>query len=195
MNVWLRRPAAWVFAAGLVAAHAVFMAVREDQRHQAITAPLPAVSAAHAAHPAIEVYFSPHGGCTEALVDLIGSAKRTVRVQAYSFTSDPIADALIAARERGVDVAIVLDEGQRKSPYSVGGRCAEAGIPVSFDHRHAIAHNKVTVVDGKIVATGSFNMTASADASNAENLTIIRDAGIAAKFEHNWAAHREHAEP
>jgi phosphatidylserine/phosphatidylglycerophosphate/cardiolipin synthase-like enzyme len=144
--------------------------------------------------PEIAVYFSPRGGCTDALVSLIVSAKRRVRVQAYSFTSRPIADALIAAHRRGVAVEIVLDRGQRGSPVGMGDECAAAGIPVTYDAKHAIAHNKLTIIDDKVVSTGSFNFTHAGEASNAENLTVIRDARTAGTFEANWAAHRRHSE-
>jgi phosphatidylserine/phosphatidylglycerophosphate/cardiolipin synthase-like enzyme len=144
--------------------------------------------------PEIAVYFSPRGGCTDALVSLIVSAKRRVRVQAYSFTSRPIADALIAAHRRGVAVEIVLDRGQHGSPVGMSNECAAAGIPVAYDAAHAIAHNKLTIVDDRIVAGGSFNMTASAEARNAENLTVIRDARTAATFDRQWAEHRQHSE-
>lgn len=153
-----------------------------------------AIMAARPASPTLSPYFSPHGGCTEAIVGLIGSARRRVCVQAYSFTSRPIADALIAAHRRGIDVAIVLDRGQRTAPGSLGGECAEAGIPVAYDGKHAIAHNKLLIVDGKAVSTGSFNLSAAAE-GNAENVLIVRDTPTAAAYEANWTEHRGHSEP
>ena len=66
----------------------------------------------------IEVYFSPNGGCTEAVVRELGKAQKTVYVQAYSFTSKPIAQALVDAHKRGVDVQVVLDKSQRTEKYS-----------------------------------------------------------------------------
>ena len=68
--------------------------------------------------PTIEVYFSPKGGCTEAVVKELGAAKSTVFVQAYSFTSAPIAKALVDAHKRGVDVRVILDKSQRSAKYS-----------------------------------------------------------------------------
>jgi phosphatidylserine/phosphatidylglycerophosphate/cardiolipin synthase-like enzyme len=55
-----------------------------------------------------QVYFSPHGGCTEAVVGVLAKARANVLVQAYSFTSAPIAKALVEAHRRGVKVAVVL---------------------------------------------------------------------------------------
>ncbi len=68
------------------------------------------------------------------------------------------------------------------------------GIPVRIDDKHAIAHNKVIIIDGEVVITGSFNCTKSAEQSNAENLLIIRDKALAQKYTKNWEAHAQHSE-
>jgi phosphatidylserine/phosphatidylglycerophosphate/cardiolipin synthase-like enzyme len=73
----------------------------------------PAHSQPPPAPAAIEVYFSPKGGCTETVVKELGNAKKMVLVQAYSFTSAPIAKALVDAHKRGVYVRVILDKGQR----------------------------------------------------------------------------------
>ena len=142
---------------------------------------------------AADVYFSPRGGCEAAVVKAIASAKKSVRVQAYSFTSQPIASALIAARARGVEVSVIADAGQREAHGTVVYRLRHAGIELTFDHAHAIAHNKVMVLDDTTVITGSFNFTASAEAHNAENLLILRDRQLAQKYLRNWHVHRAHA--
>jgi phosphatidylserine/phosphatidylglycerophosphate/cardiolipin synthase-like enzyme len=66
----------------------------------------------------LAVYFSPKGGCTEAVIDALGKAKQTVMVQAYSFTLAPIAKALVDAHKRGVKVTVVLDKSQETEKYS-----------------------------------------------------------------------------
>src|SRR5713101_6095766 len=70
------------------------------------------------ADPKIEVYFSPKGGCTEAVVDALSKAKTNVLVQAYSFTSPAIAKALTEAHRRGVKVEVILDKSNRTDRYS-----------------------------------------------------------------------------
>ena len=139
------------------------------------------------------VCFSPRGGCTQQIVDAIGSAHQTILVQAYSFTSRPIADALIAAHGRGVAVELIADSSQRTERQSLIGRVAEAGIPVRIDAAHAIAHNKVMILDGEIVLTGSFNFTRAAEERNAENLLVIRDRQLAERYTTNWRIHATHA--
>ena len=140
------------------------------------------------------VYFSPHGGCTDEVVRAIRGARQSVLVQAYSFTSQPIAEALIEAARRGVRVEVILDKSQRAERHTSASELLAAGIPVEIDAVHAIAHNKVIVIDGLTVLTGSFNFTQAAEERNAENLLVIEDRRLAAQYAANWHAHWQHAE-
>jgi phosphatidylserine/phosphatidylglycerophosphate/cardiolipin synthase-like enzyme len=142
----------------------------------------------------IQVYFSPQGGCTEAVVANLDKATNTVLVQAYSFTSAPIAKALVDAKKRGVKVQVILDKSQRTERYSSADFVQRAGIPTFIDAKHAIAHNKIMVIDGETILTGSFNFTKAAEEKNAENLLVIQDAALAAKYTANWQAHLKHSE-
>src|SRR5450755_3995742 len=81
----------------------------------------------------IQVFFSPKGGCTEAVVANLNAAKATVLVQAYSFTSAPIAKALVDAAKRGVKVQVILDKSQRTEKYSSADFVQHAGIPTYID--------------------------------------------------------------
>ena len=144
--------------------------------------------------PPIEVYFSPKGGCTEAVVKELTAAQTTILVQAYSFTSVPIAKALVDAHKRGVKIEVILDKSQRTEKYSSADFVQHAGIPIQIDDKHAIAHNKVMVIDGQTVITGSFNFTKAAEENNAENLLVIRDKEIADKYAANWKVHADHSE-
>ncbi len=164
--------------------------------------PLPACRAQQAPQgqslrtlPPIQVYFSPNGGCTEAVVKELDAAKQSVLVQAYSFTSSPIAKALVEAHKRGVKVEVILDKSQRTEKYSEADFLVNMGIPTRIDDKHAIAHNKVMVIDNSKVITGSFNFTKSAEEKNAENLLVIRSPDLAAKYTANWNAHAAHSEP
>lgn len=152
------------------------------------------IGVAVAAEP-IQVFFSPHGGCTEAAVENLNKATNSVLVQAYSFTSAPIAQALVAAEKRGVKVQVILDKSQRTEKYSSADFVAHAGIPTFIDTKHAIAHNKIMVIDGKTILTGSFNFTKAAESSNAENLLVIQDVALARKYTANWNLHLHHSDP
>ena len=144
--------------------------------------------------PSIEVYFSPRGGCTDAVIAVLQQAKKSIYVQAYSFTSAPIARALVDAHKRGVRVEAILDKSQRAGKYTEADFLARAGISTLIDAKHAIAHNKVIIVDDIIVLTGSFNFTKSAEENNAENLLVISDARLAARYLANWANHYAHSD-
>jgi phosphatidylserine/phosphatidylglycerophosphate/cardiolipin synthase-like enzyme len=137
---------------------------------------LPAVDFVLNKTPA-QVYFSPNGGGTEAIVKEIDGAKTEVLVQAYSFTSVPIAKALLNAHKRGVKIEAILDKSQRKEKYTSATFLANSGIPTYIDDKHAIAHNKIMIVDRTTVITGSFNFTKAAEEKNAENLLIIASGG------------------
>jgi phosphatidylserine/phosphatidylglycerophosphate/cardiolipin synthase-like enzyme len=141
----------------------------------------------------IKVFFSPEGGCTEAVVHNLNCATNTVLVQAYSFTSAPIAKALVNAEKRGVKVQVILDKSQRTEKYSSADFIQRAGIPTYIDDKHAIAHNKIMIIDGKTVLTGSFNFTKAAEFNNAENLLVIQDAELAQQYTTNWQAHLHHS--
>ena len=151
------------------------------------------VSRAVPEEPAWQVYFSPNHGATRAVVDALDAAKTTVLVQAYSFTSAPIAKALVEAHDRGVDVQVILDRKETGSKYSSADFVAHAGITTLIDGRHAIAHNKVMIIDGQAVITGSFNFTTAAERQNAENLLVIHDRALAARYAENWRSHAAHS--
>ena len=107
----------------------------------------------------ITVRFSPNGGCTEAIVREIEGATQSVEMQAYSFTSTPIAKALVEAHKRGVRVTAILDKSHRTKNYSGADFLLHAGVPTYIDAQHAIAHNKIMLIDGETIITGSFNFT------------------------------------
>jgi phosphatidylserine/phosphatidylglycerophosphate/cardiolipin synthase-like enzyme len=143
----------------------------------------------------VQVFFSPQGGCTEAVVDALNHATNSVFVQAYSFTSAPIAKALTDAHQRKVKVRVILDDSQRTEKYSEADFLEHYGIPPLIDAKHAIAHNKIMIIDEGIIITGSFNFTKSAEEKNAENLLVINDPALAQKYVENWHRHEAHAEP
>lgn len=133
-----------------------------------------------------QVRFSPHGGCLEFAKSFIDNARNYILVQGYSFTSELLAKALVEAHRRGVKVAILLDKSQ---PTAVGSQIyfvKNAGIPVSIDYMPGIAHNKIMIIDDKIVLTGSFNWTLGAETRNAENLLMINNEEVAKIYKDNW---------
>lgn len=140
----------------------------------------------------VSIWFAPEDDCEAAIVEQFAAAKKSLHYQLYNFTSQPVADALIAAQERGVEVVILLDHTASLSPHCQAKRCHDAGCQVYLDSKHPISHNKIRIIDGKHTLGGSFNDSAQAK-HNAENLTLDDDKSIAAKFEANFQAHLEHS--
>jgi phosphatidylserine/phosphatidylglycerophosphate/cardiolipin synthase-like enzyme len=147
------------------------------------------------APPSVEVFFSPKGGCTEAVVREISAARHEVLVQAYSFSSKPIAEALVAAKTRGVQVTVLLDKSNESEQYSDLPLFVEQGLAPMIDAHHAIAHNKVMVIDKGTVLTGSFNFTHQAEAENAENLLVIKgNSALAKSYRDHFGEHKGHCQ-
>jgi phosphatidylserine/phosphatidylglycerophosphate/cardiolipin synthase-like enzyme len=140
-----------------------------------------------------EACFTPGEDCTTLIITAIAAARHNVAVQAYSFTSKPIARALAAAHEHGVRVEVILDQGSLKEHHAAADLLARSGVPVFVDAAHVLAHNKVMMIDGETVITGSFNFTYAAQRDNAENLLILRNPALAARYLANWKVHRGHS--
>jgi len=130
----------------------------------------------------IEAFFCPADNCSQKLISQFDSAKGTIDGAIYSFTLDSIGDALVNAKKRGVNVRIVM-ERQQLSDYSEIDKLKNAGIDVRIDSNPAYMHDKFAVIDGNVVATGSFNWSQNADEKNNENLVIINSQELAQKFE------------
>jgi phosphatidylserine/phosphatidylglycerophosphate/cardiolipin synthase-like enzyme len=86
-------------------------------------------------------------------------------------------------------VRVILDKSQRRERYSAADFLVNAGVPTWIDTCCAIAHNKVMVIDGGTVITGSFNFTRAAQQRNAENVLVLRDAELARCYAENWQRH------
>jgi phosphatidylserine/phosphatidylglycerophosphate/cardiolipin synthase-like enzyme len=131
------------------------------------------------------------GSCDPVVTVLqaIDSARKTIRVQMYSLTLQEIVNKLATAKRRGVDVRVIVDLSQYRQDRNDSIRVsnlAGAGIPVLFDTVPGLMHNKVMVIDGETVLTGSFNYTWSAEHWNAENLLVLHDPAVAAEYLRNW---------
>ncbi|TCS72417.1 phospholipase D-like protein [Sulfuritortus calidifontis] len=149
----------------------------------------------------IQVAFTPGDDAGALIVSAIHQARRQILVQAFSFTHAAIAEALIAARRRGVEVQLLADPEQAETvKTSRIDQLAAAGIPVYLDGQHAAAHNKIMVIDAgqptATVITGSFNFTHAAQYRNAENALLLRGNPLLADaYAANWRRHRTHSLP
>lgn len=142
----------------------------------------------------VEVFFSPNGGCQDRIVAEIAGAKKRIRVLAYYFTSKPIAEALIKAKKRGVDCEVIADASQEKMVYGRLPVLRRAGVPVFIDAEHAVANNKVILIDDHTIITGSYNFTKAAEEKNAENVLVLKHhREVFDKYAAEYEKHRSHA--
>jgi phosphatidylserine/phosphatidylglycerophosphate/cardiolipin synthase-like enzyme len=149
------------------------------------------------AQATISLRFSPGGGCTEAIVEEIRKAEKQIFVLAYSFTSDSIAKALAEAKQRGVEVNLIIDGGRVRENGGDTRYLDNRAINLFVDKAHGIQHQKVIIIDpaepAARVIMGSFNFTGGAETSNSENSIIIHSAELAKTFLENWTTHRQHS--
>ncbi len=146
--------------------------------------------------PVIEALFSPKGGCQEAVVRELKKARREILVQAYSFTADALSLALVEAKKRGVHLDIVLDKSNEVEKYSDLRIFLDQGLAPLIDSHHAIAHNKVIIIDQKVLITGSYNFTNQAETENAENLVILKGhPELVRQYRQNFLTHKAHSKP
>jgi phosphatidylserine/phosphatidylglycerophosphate/cardiolipin synthase-like enzyme len=108
----------------------------------------------------------------------------------FALTNASIADALIAAKNRGVDVALKTDKTQSagKTQTVMIGRLKQAGIPVEVSTQTRLLHHKFAVIDGRYVLTGSYNWMVSAEQRNRENLVVLDCPEIAQAYEAEWGS-------
>ena len=160
------------------------------------------VSCAHAAPvdlANVEVAFTPRDDVRSMIVERIGRAKHTVQMQAYLFTDRRIANALLAARKRGVEVEVIGDAIQQGSGGLPHGKALErAGVRIFMNDNHVSAHDKIIIVDGArpdgFVITGSYNFTRSAQERNAENVVVLSGNGdVTRRYLANFEFHRSHS--
>lgn len=138
------------------------------------------------------VYFTPPTGAASAIVQTIDASQREVLVQAYGFTHNAIAQALVRAHQRGVKIRVLLDKKSEKTNRYVIDLLTQAPIDMRYDGKHAIAHNKVMVIDESVVITGSFNFTNSAETRNAENVLVLKSDELAKRYKSEWQSHWSH---
>lgn len=144
----------------------------------------------------VQMATAPDGGALDLVLNVIDSAKTSIRIAAYSFTSKPIAEALLRKQKAGVSVMVVMDKSQLTERYTSATFLANVGIPVRINSRYAIQHSKVLVVDGDTVETGSFNYTDSAARRNSENVLVIwHHPTLAKEYATYWQRLWEEGEP
>jgi phosphatidylserine/phosphatidylglycerophosphate/cardiolipin synthase-like enzyme len=131
----------------------------------------------------LDIYFSPDDQVQAALVELLDNARSSIYFLAYSFTADPLGEAIRKRAQAGVKVSGVMEDSQVSSNIGTEfDQFRAAGLDVHLDGNEGQMHHKVMVIDSQIVVMGSYNFTASAENNNDENLIVIYDPEIAAQY-------------
>ncbi len=133
-----------------------------------------------------EVYFSLSDNPQKAIIKNINQAQAFINIAMYVFTDKGIALPLIDAQKRGVKVRVYLDRSQIESTYSVSRFLVQKGIKVRISTNNYIMHHKFAIIDNRILLTGSYNWTFSANNRNDENLMVIDDPEIIEIFQNQF---------
>ncbi|MEK7449656.1 MAG: phospholipase D family protein [Planctomycetota bacterium] len=151
----------------------------------------------------LAVYFSPEGQAREAIVEEINRSEKSIKIAMYFFSDAILANALLKAKERGIDVKIVLNRENSGEKNSKRDWLEEKEIAIRYyspevkkrkpddeanRDKPGKMHHKFAVIDERIVITGSFNWTYSAEKYNNENLLVIYDQELAQAYLAQWQA-------
>jgi phospholipase D len=134
----------------------------------------------------VQYCFSPSGNRASVLVSNFEKASVSIHVLVYTFTLGSVREALIRAKNRGVDVRVVMERDNVNATGSEYEELRLVGIDVRLDSNPALMHDKLAILDGHMVITGSYNWTSAADSSNNENLVVIDDPQWAQAFERQF---------
>ncbi len=134
------------------------------------------------------VCFSPAGNCAAVISALIAEANSSIHIEIYTFTNTALADALVAAKDRGVDVEVFMDGSEADNDnIAVVSILNQGGVPLKiYSPPNGIVHDKVAIIDDKIVITGSYNWSYSANDDNDENLLVLNSTSLASQYEANF---------
>lgn len=129
-----------------------------------------------------KVYFSLYDDPEAIIIENIDAAEEFINIAMYTFTDVEIAQAILEARDRGIDIKIYLDRSQVKAKYSRSRYFVKNGIEVRISSNNYIMHHKFAIIDGEILLTGSYNWTESANIRNNENLLVMDNQHIIERY-------------
>lgn len=150
------------------------------------------------AAPSIEVGFSPEGSAQQLVLNSINAARSSIQMVAYAFQAKDIVAALDAAKQRGVRVQVVIDKRRNKGSTSLAAMrdIARHGVELRIDGHYHIQHDKMMIIDGSTVETGSFNYAKSAEYENSENVIVIKDMPkVVSQYQGHFASRWAISEP
>jgi len=133
-----------------------------------------------------EVYFFLYDNPQKEIIKNINQAEAFINIAMYIFTDREIALPLVKARERGVKVRLYLDKDQVDYQYSQSRFLVQKGIKTRISSNNYIMHHKFAIIDNRLLLTGSYNWTFSANNRNDENLMVIDDPELIEIFQNQF---------
>lgn len=133
-----------------------------------------------------EVYFSFYDNPQKEIIKNINQAEAFINIAMYIFTDREIALPLAKAQERGVKVRLYLDKDQVDYKYSQSRFLVQKGIKIRISSNNYIMHHKFAIIDNRLLLTGSYNWTFSANHRNDENLMVIDDPELIEIFQNQF---------
>ncbi len=121
--------------------------------------------------PKIFISFSPYGNTENIIINFINKASKEILLVMYNFTDKKIANSLLKAVYRGVNVKIILDGNVLRNKQKIKKYLRNTNIKFNYLYRNM--HNKFIIIDNNIVGTGSYNYTFNAQNNNAENIIFL----------------------
>ncbi|MEM4306566.1 MAG: phospholipase D-like domain-containing protein [Candidatus Caldarchaeum sp.] len=179
-TVWLA-----VATAGLALLSIAFLTIQSPLT-TTVTVTVQSVTGVQSIRSVEDVCFSRVSQCDAVIAGLIKTAKTRILVAVYSFTSDVLADALVEAAGRGVEVKVVVEAEQAGVRGSEYERLRKAGVDIKLDGNQYLMHHKFMVVDSLFVVTGSYNWSRAAEDFNDENIVVLEGVKVAEMFEQEF---------
>lgn len=132
-----------------------------------------------------DICFSPDEACDEKLIDFVKSAKDSIDLAIYDINLDQLVHQL-AVQSKKIKVRVVVDKRQSKGSHSLVSTLIKAGVNLRYGHQRGIQHNKFTIVDNRMIETGSFNYTNHAAKANQENQIYLSSATVVERYKERF---------
>lgn len=131
-------------------------------------------------------WFSPQDDCPREIRSLISSARKSIDLAVFTITDDRLADSIISAHQRGVQVRIITDNDKAGDPGSDAERFRQAGVLLRIDQSQWHMHHKYAVFDQKLLLNGSYNWTRGAAEHNEENFLVLNHQPLVSRFQEHF---------
>ena len=141
---------------------------------------------------AIKLFFSPKGKCAQHIINTINQAEKEIYIAIYVFSHEGIANALVSAKARGVDIHILANNTHATARYSQLDYLNQHNIDIYIDKRPGVLHHKWLGVDKKTIITGSYNYSKSAEEKNNEIIGHVESRAVVEKYYQDWQTHIQH---